>query len=86
MVSMLSHGITDFGGIVAMGFTSGADTMAVTTVTFPASAGAPDEDAMLALTGHLHWRNVQVQFRITIRLFRGIPLRKMLSAIPIRLC
>ena len=86
MVSMLSHGITNFSRIVAMRYTSGADTMAVTTVTFPASVGATDEDVTLALTGHLHWRNVQVQFRnCDSRVFRGRPL-KMLGATPIRLC
>lgn len=76
MVSMPSHGITDFGGIVAMGFTSGADTMAVTTVTFPASAGAPDEDATLALTGHLHSRHVQVQFRNYDTIIPGNTIKK----------
>jgi hypothetical protein len=80
------HGITNFSGVVAMGYTSGTDTMALTTVTFPASVGARDEEATLALNWHLHWRNVQLQFRnYDSRVFRGRPL-KMLSAIPIRLC
>ena len=39
--------ISNFFGIVAIGYTSGADTMAVTPVTFPASVGAADEDATL---------------------------------------
>jgi hypothetical protein len=63
--------------------------MAVTTVTLPASVGAADEDATRPLTEHLHWRNVQVQFRnYDSRVFQGGPL-KMLSATPfdcVRLC
>ena len=84
MVSMLSHGITNFSGIVAMGHTSGADAMAI-TVMFPASVGAPDKDATLALTGHLGG-TFNSSLEITIRLFRGRPLRNMLNGIPIRLC
>ena len=76
MVSMLSHGITNFSGIVAMGYTSGADAMAVTTVTDPASVGAPDEDATLALTGHLHWRNLQVQFTNYDTIIPGNTIKK----------
>ena len=45
------HGITNFSGIVAMAYISGADTMAVTRVTFPASVGVADDDATLTLTG-----------------------------------
>ena len=76
MVSMLSHGITNFSRIVAMRYTSGADAMAVTTVTYPASVGAPDEDAKLALTGHLHWRNLQVQFRNYDTIILGKTIKK----------
>jgi hypothetical protein len=85
MVSMLSHGITDFGGIVATGFTSGADTMAVTTVMSCLGWGA-DEDATLALPGHLHCRNAQVQFTNYDSIIPGNTIKKDVSAIPIRLC
>ena len=74
MVSMLSHGITNFSRIVAMRYTSGADAMAVTTVTDPASVGAPDEDA--TLTGHLDWRNFQVQFRNYDTIIPGNTIKK----------
>jgi hypothetical protein len=74
MVSMLRHGITNFSGIVAKRYTSGADAMAVTTVTFPASVGTRMPRARLL--GTYAGGTFKSSLEITIRLFPGRPLRR----------